>query len=370
MTTAPLSHDETRDRLRLARTDHVGPITFRQLIARYGDAASALEALPELSRRGGRRAALRPFPRDAAEAEIDALDAFGARLIALGDADYPPLLAASDSAPPTLAMLGRSELLHRPAVAIVGARNASGNGRGLATELARDLGAAGLAVVSGLARGIDAAAHVGALDSGTIAVVAGGLDVIYPPEHQELHERIARDGVVVSEMPPGTQPTARHFPRRNRIIAGLALGVLVVEAARRSGSLITARLALEQGREVFAVPGSPRDPRANGTNDLIRQGTVLTQSAQDVLEVVAPMTQRPRPPAPLADAEAAYAEADDDALDVARAAVAEALSPAPTPVDDVVRATGLAAATVLSVLLELELAGRLERQPGNRIAAL
>jgi DNA processing protein len=378
--------DERLDRLRLIRTEQVGPVTFRRLLDRFGTAAAALRALPDLARQGGRRGTVRLCSREQAIAEVDALAVRGARLIVFGDDDYPSRLAAIEDAPATFAVIGDATLLGRPAVAVVGSRNASLNGRRLAAELARDLGEAGFVVVSGLARGIDTQAHHGALASGTVAVLAGGVDVCYPRENAELYARIAERGVLVSEAPPGMAPQARHFPRRNRIISGLALGVLVVEANLRSGSLITARMAGEQGREVFAVPGSPLDPRARGCNDLIRQGAVLTESVSDILSVL-PAPQAVRAPvpaqrhapadpqAPAIDAMAIVATAivatagpvDEDG---ARRRIAETLSPTPLAVDEIIRSCQLSPALVSTILLEWELAGRLERHPGNRVSLI
>src|SRR5512132_241283 len=278
-----LADAERRDRLRLIRSENVGPIAFRRLLDRIGTAAAALGALLELARRGGRRKAVRVCSAAEAEAEIAALATHGARLIVFGDLDYPPQLAAIEDAPAIFAVVGDAALASRPCIAVVGSRNASLNGRGLARDLACALGAAGFVVVSGLARGIDAEAHRGALATGTVAVLASGVDVCYPQENAELYSRIAEQGALVSEARPGMAPQARHFPRRNRVISGLCRGVLVVEANLRSGSLITARMAAEQGREVFAVSGSPLDPRARGCNDLIRQGATLTESVADVL---------------------------------------------------------------------------------------
>ncbi len=356
--------------LRLSRSENVGPVTFRRLLARFGDAARTLEALPDLARRGGGRRPIRVYPMDAAERELAALGAIGGRLLAVVEPDYPPALAALDHAPPVILALGRTELLRRKAVAVVGARNASANGRRLARDLAGGLGEAGFLVASGLARGIDTAAHQGALETGTAAVVAGGLDVVYPPENQGLHAEIAARGMLVSEMPPGTVPQARHFPRRNRLISGMSLGVLVVEAAPRSGSLITARLALDQGREVFAVPGSPLDPRARGCNDLLRQGAGLVETADDVVQalsgMIEPLPLPPQPLDPMAEPQPAVPE-----IEVAdgRATVEELLGPAPVAVDELVRQCHLSPAVVNMVLLELELAGRAERHPGNRFSS-
>ena len=357
--------------LRLIRSENVGPVAFRRLLARFGDAEATLLALPDLARRGGRSRPIRICAAEAAEREVAALEQAGGRFLAMVEADYPPALAALDDAPPIIAVGGRVELLRRKAVAVVGARNASANGRRLARELSQELGRAGYLVVSGLARGIDAAAHQGALETGTAAVVAGGLDVTYPPENEALQREIGERGVLLSEMPPGTVPTARHFPRRNRLISGLALGVLVVEAAPRSGSLITARFALEQGREVFAVPGSPLDPRARGCNHLLRQGAVLVETADDVVQALDGMIRRLDRPAgqPARLAETALPAADRD-IAAGRGAVEELLGFAPVAVDELVRQCHLSPAVVNTVLLELELAGRAERHPGNRFSLI
>jgi DNA processing protein len=328
--------------------------------------------VPELSRRSERSATVTPVTRAAAETEMAALHRLGARLVCWGEPLYPSGLAAVEDAPPVLAVLGRAELLGNPVVVVVGARNASANGRRFSRDLAAALGKGGIVVASGLARGIDAAAHLGALETGSIAVVAGGLDVVYPEENRGLHEALARDGAIVAELPPGTEPQARHFPRRNRIISGIALGVVVVEAAARSGSLITARFALEQGRDVFAVPGSPLDPRCRGSNDLLRHGAILTENAEDVLSHLQPLLRHataPLPPPPTArstpsDRPSPLPQpviADDAALEL----IAERLGPTPVAVDELVRQCHLSAAAVATLLLELELAGRVERHPGN-----
>jgi DNA processing protein len=373
MTLVPPRTDRERlDWLRLTRSENVGPVTFRTLIERLGNASAALDALPRLARRGGRREALKLCGREEAEHELSALAELGGRFLYLGEAPYPRLLAAIEDAPPVLAVMGEPHLLEKPAVAIVGARNASAAGIRIARRLASELGEAGFVVVSGLARGVDAAAHAGALQGGTIAALAGGLDNIYPPENAELYAAIKSQGVLVSEMPLGTAPQARHFPRRNRLISGLAHGVVVVEAAERSGSLITARLALEQGREVLAVPGSPLDARAHGTNKLIRAGATLVQSAADILEALSrPEGQRLREPEPAAPSDGPEAALPDESeMATARALIVERLGPSPIEVDELVRQTGFSPAVVLSVLLELELAGRLERQPGQRVCLL
>ena len=362
------------DRLRLARTEGVGPVAYRRLMARFGTAAEALAALPDLARAGGRATAPRSPSQGDIDREIDRIAALGGRLLFQDDPLYPPLLARLDDAPAVIAVLGDANMLSRRAVAVVGSRNASANGQRIAEALAADLAAADVVVVSGLARGIDAAAHRGALRTGaTIACVAGGPDIPYPPEHRDLQAAIAESGAVVAELPPGTQPQARHFPRRNRIIAGLALGVVVVEAAPRSGSLITARLAAEAGREVFAVPGSPLDPRSRGANGLIRDGAHLTETAQDVLEALPVTPARLRGQLGLSEAQEAFA--GDPGLTGAEharalAAVVALLGAAPTAVDDLIRRCQFSAPAVLSVLLDLEIAGRIETLPGNRVALL
>ena len=363
---SPLSDAERRNWLRLSRTQNVGPVTFAQLIARFGSAGAALKEIPRLAKRGGGDALRIPSEDDAAH-ELDALAELGGRMVASCEPDYPHGLAAAEPAPPLISVLGKVELLQREMIAIVGARNASALGRKLAGMLARDLGASGLVVVSGLARGIDAAAHEAALPIGTCAVLAGGVDNIYPPENAGLYESIRNQGCVVSEMPLGQTPQARHFPRRNRIISGLARGVVVVEAAEGSGSLITARFALEQGREIFAVPGSPLDPRAKGTNRLLREGATLVECAEDIVVVLRPMLGREfgepeRGLGPLPD------QSDEAAVDRLRAKVEEALGPAPVPVDELVRQTGAPIGAVLTILLELELAGRIARHPGNQVS--
>jgi DNA processing protein len=351
-------------RLRLIRSERIGPISFQQLLARFGSAGAALDALPELARRGGGASPRIASEREAA-AEIALVERFGARHLFRGLAPYPPLLDQVEDAPPVLIVHGHQSLLDRPTVAIVGARNASAAAIRFSRQLAVDMADAGLTVVSGLARGIDGAAHQGALAGGTVAVVAGGIDVVFPPEHEALQAAIAEQGLIVAEQPPGTRPTARHFPRRNRIISGLSLGVVIVEAAPRSGSLITARLAADQGREVMAVPGSPLDPRAQGCNGLIRDGATLIQSADDVIETLRPFSRQTLfAPAPAFTPPAV----SPDASDVDRRAVIALLGPTATPVDEVIRLSGLPPAIVQTVLLELELAGRLERHAGGRVS--
>ena len=354
-------------RLRLIRSENVGPITFRELMKYFASAAQALDALPSLSARGGRK--IKVCPKSKAEEEIAQAETVGARHLHMGEAGYPAALAAAEDAPPVLLVIGHAHLLDKPMVGIVGARNASTNGRRLAREIAAGVAAGGIVVASGMARGIDAAAHEGALDGGTVAVLAGGPDVVYPKENQALYESLIERGVVIAESPPGLTPQARHFPRRNRIISGLSLGIVVVEAAQRSGSLITARLANEQGREVMTVPGSPLDPRCRGTNDLIRKGATMVESAGDVLAVVEAMRGGAvtEPPSEDYGGDASGAESVPDDI---RNRIVEALGPTPAPVDAIIRDLGLPPAIVLTVLLELELAGKLERQPGNMAALL
>lgn len=366
-----LSPRERLDRVRLARSENIGPVTFRRLIERFGSAGAAMEALPNLARQGGRRGPIRLCPEADAAREVDAVERLGARLLVLGDAAYPALLAAIADPPPILSVLGDPAFLSRPSVAMVGARNASAAGRRFARTLAEEVGRAGLTVVSGLARGIDAAAHEGALRTGTVAVVAGGVDVIYPEENRQLHGQLTVQGAVISEVPPGTEPVAALFPRRNRTISGLALGTVVVEAALRSGSLITARQALDQGREVFAVPGSPQDPRARGANDLIRQGATLVESAADILPALGSGAELTRK-IPFIDLKNNNISEEIVAPDLAAARdkVLILLSPTPVAVDEIVRQCQLSPATVSLVLLELELAGRLERHPGNQVSIL
>jgi DNA processing protein len=360
----------------LCRTETIGPVSFYALLRRFGSARAALEMVPQLARRGERSNTVTPVTRGEAEAELAALRRIGAQLVCWGEPAYPGGLVAIDDAPPILTVLGRAELLGNPIVAVVGARNASANGRRFSRDLATALGHGGIVVVSGLARGIDAAAHLGALETGSVAVVAGGVDVVYPEENRGLHEGLAREGAIVAELPLGTEPQARHFPRRNRLISGMALGVVVVEAAARSGSLITARFALEQGRDVFAVPGSPLDPRCRGSNDLLRHGAILTESAEDVLTQLGPQLKHPAAPPPVRSSLPSPAVMDwphagtqapipdDAALEL----ITERLGPTPVAVDELVRQCHLSAAAVATLLLELELAGRVERHPGNLVS--
>jgi DNA processing protein len=352
-------------RLRLIRSENIGPVTYFQLLARFGSAEAAIAAIPDLAARGGGRAP-KLASRASVEREIERVAELGARHIFLGQGLYPPLLAELETAPPALVVKGHLTLLDKPAIAIVGARNASAAACRFARTLAQDLGAAGAVIVSGLARGIDTAAHDGSLDTGTIGVIAGGIDVFYPPENEERQRAIAERGLLMAEQPPGVEPRARHFPYRNRIIAGLAHGTVVVEAAPNSGSLITARYAAEFGREVMAVPGSPLDPRAQGCNQLIREGATLIQNADDVLEAIRPFSIRP----PLAQKSLDYGapSAAPDASEAERRTILDLLSPTPVAVDEIVRQSALAPAVVQMVLLELDLAGRLERHAGGKVS--
>ncbi|MDP3800582.1 DNA-processing protein DprA [Brevundimonas sp.] len=354
-----LTDAERFARLRLARTDQVGPVTFRQLLDRFGTAERALEALPDLIQRGGGHGHAAPAV-ETVEAEMEAGRKAGARLIVLGDSGYPDLLAAVDPPPPLLWTLGDAGLMTRPCIAVVGARIASAGGQRIARGLSQQLGEAGLVVVSGLARGIDGAAHAGALPTGTVAVLGGGVDDIYPPDNADLYRQIVEQGCIVSESPMGARAQAKDFPRRNRIISGLSRGVIVIEAELRSGSLITARLAAEQGRDVFAVPGSPLDPRARGPNELLRQGAILCEGLEDVERAFNTLRSLGEPAAdnPFAGA--------PDHLDTALIErVAALLSPTPTPRDELARALDLPIGTVAAALLELALAGRATLLPGG-----
>lgn len=356
--------------LRLIRTPNVGPATFRDLIRRFGSADAAIQMLPELAVNGGARAAVRIPSVSEAEAELELAHRARAAFVAIGEPEYPPMLRRMDQPPPLVAVKGDPKVFALPAVGIVGARTASLAGIKMGRMLAADLGGMGYAIVSGLARGIDTAAHTGALDSGTVAVLAGGLDRPYPPENVDLSERIAgSSGALVSEMPFGWEPRAQDFPRRNRLIAGLSLGLVVVEAALRSGSLITARLAGEMGRQVFAVPGSPLDPRAAGANGLLKDGATLVAEAADVDAALRPM--RGGAPSPPSFQEPDIATGPITLPDDSdRGRLIEALGPTPVPIDELIRHTGLHPAQVFSVLLELDLAGRLERHSGGAVSLL
>lgn len=404
--------------MRLARSSNVGPVTFRKMLEQFGSGRNAIEALPDLIERARGPRKIKLANRDDTVAEIEAAKACKAKPIILGDPEYPTLLARIDDAPPYFYAIGRIELLGKTVIGIVGARNASATGCGFARKISHELTNAGYVVASGMARGIDGAAHGAALhctgdhSAGTIAVLGGGVDVVYPREHQELYEQLCDHGCVISEMPPGLKPQARHFPRRNRIISGLSYGVVVVEAGRNSGSLITARFAAEQGRDVFAVPGSPTDPRAAGPNSLIRDGAILCDSADIVLDTVRQAEQNSHlfeelhtfntetraattnsSPAIYADI---FASLERDAItfddkdepqpietdaftsiqDTSGEPVAnteklfDLLSPTPLPIDELIRTSNLPAEQVSIILIELELAGRVERHPGNRVSRI
>ena len=347
----PLANDpdpaERRARLRLARSRRIGPITFQEALQHFGSA-----------RRAGRE--LKLIAEAELEREEQALARIGGRFLVLGDADYPAPLAALADAPPVLSAVGDTGLLARPMLAIVGAREASLAARRFAADLAATLGSAGFVVVSGLARGIDAAAHEAALPTGTVAALAGGIDQIYPPQNHSLQQAIAAHGLLLAEAPLGTPPIARSFPRRNRIVSGLSSGVIVIEAAERSGSLITAERALEQGREVFVVPGSPMDPRYAGSNNLIREGAILARDANDIISVFGKPQSAPQP----------VEKAAEIPGDSTTETVLRALGVVPTAVDELVRRCQVSAATVAEVLLALELEGRLERHRGNCVSLI
>ena len=376
---APMTDLDETERLawlRLIRTDNIGPMTFYQLVERFGSASAALEALPELSKRGGRKKPLTPPPESAVEREYRALQKLGGQIITVRDAAYPLALTATDDAPPVLSVLGNADLLNKSCVAIVGARNASLNGKKFARKIASDLGARRQIIASGLARGIDTAAHEGSVNTGTIAVVASGIDVVYPEENQKLYEEIAEKGAIVAESALGAKPYAAAFPRRNRIVSGISKGVIVVEATHRSGSLITARMAGEQGRDVYAVPGSPLDPRASGPNHLIREGATLIRNADDVMENLMNfsgnamrepiITQRKFTPQIVENSD----EFDENSGEILQEKVISNLSFTPIYVDELVRACHVTIAELQSILLELELAGRIKRLPGNKISLL
>lgn len=364
-----LSPDEKLDWLRLIRSENVGPVTFHELLTHFGSAGAALDAIPELSARGGMRRCGRICSEADAIRELERAARADVDILALVEADYPLLLKHVEGAPPLVYAKGVLGLAQRRAVAIVGSRSASSAGRQFASDLARDLGIDGIAISSGLARGIDTAAHVAAIPTGTIAVVAGGVDVVYPPENADLHADIAERGLLLSECPLGFSPRGQDFPRRNRIISGVSVAVVVVEAAQHSGSLITARLALEQNREVFAVPGHPLDPRAVGTNTLIKNGARLITCAADILADLPPQTnyrgmQEPPPP-PQALSPPPKLEEPSEAD---RRKVVEALSLVPVHADTVLRMTGLSPRRLAVILLELDIAGRIERHGDQHIS--
>ena len=363
MSLRTLSEQERLAWHRLAQSENVGPVTFQQLLSRFETAEAALAAIPELSQRGGLRRKLRLYDEARANADFERARGFAARYIAMCEPDYPELLRHTQGAPPLICVAGSAELLRRPALAIVGGRNASAAGLRFTRMIARELAEAGFVIVSGLARGIDTAAHEASFALGTIAVVAGGLDHFYPPENEKLQRGIAESGVLLSEMPPGTVPKAESFPRRNRLIAGLASGTIVVEAALRSGSLITARLAGEQGRDVFAVPGSPLDPRCEGTNQLIKDGALVLTRASDAVQAMGGMVQIQRPVNLAEDVPAFYVTPPAEL----RTRILALTSPSPCDIDDLVRESSAAPEDVLGIVMELELAGELKRVNGGKI---
>ncbi|MBD3769047.1 MAG: DNA-protecting protein DprA [Rhodobacterales bacterium] len=358
-----ISETERLNWIRLARTHGIGPVSFFQLLRRFGSAGAALEALPELSNRSRSSRRLQPPAPEEVEQELKAVERYGARIVLSSEPDYPPLLTNLEPPPPLLTLLGKAELATRPTVALVGARNASAAGRKIARDMAAELGRNGFTIVSGLALGIDGEAHAASLQTGTVAVLGGAIDHVYPPQHQRLYAEIAASGLIVSESPFGYRAKAQDFPRRNRIITGMSIGVVVVEAAERSGSLISARVAGEQGREVMAVPGSPLDPRAAGTNSLLHQGATLVRHADDVMEILTSLDRRQvsaPPPRPFEYA-AEASEPDDSEIE----RVLSALSPHPMPIDEIARASSLPAARCAAVLLELEIAGEAQTLPGG-----
>lgn len=413
-----LPQSERLARMRLARSINIGPVTFRKLLDRFGSAREAIEALPDITRNSGIRRKITLASRDDTVAEIERARDSNARPVIFGDPEYPRLLARIEDAPPYFYAIGRLELLSRTAIGIVGTRNASANGCGFARKISHDLVAAGYAVVSGMARGIDGAAHSAALDisnedgGGTIAVLGGGVDIVYPREHQELYDQICQYGLVISEMPPGLTPQARHFPRRNRIISGLSAGTVVIEAGRNSGSLITARFAADQGRDVFAVPGSPTDPRAAGPNSLIRDGAILCDSVDVILDALRLAEKNTQlfesfhhfnTDARRDDINTAQPDYDDIIFSLDRDAeisnlkkqdqniekqnetstskniktgmdegekIFDLLSTSPLLIDELIRTSNMPANRVSTILIELELAGRVERHPGNRVSRI
>lgn len=361
---SPHSDEELLDWLQLSRSENIGPLTFHRLLKTYKTPGEALIALPALASRGGLKRPLQVVSRSIAEKELIETRKYGAEILTVEDPLYPPLLRHIDSAPPVLTVKGRLNFLQEPLFAIVGARNASAMGKKMAHQLAYLLGQQGWIIASGLARGIDGAAHQGSLQKGTIAVLAGGLDQIYPLENQILYDRIGEEGVLLAESPFGVQPQATFFPRRNRIISGISRGVLVVEAALKSGSLITARYALEQGRDVFAIPGHPLDPRGRGCNQLLKNGAVLVETIEDIEQEISPT-----PPLYLEEAQTPFEPViHSSGLDSVRSLIKENLSYVPISVDELIRECQLQAADVWIILLEMEIAGYLERLPGGKVS--
>ena len=367
-----MSEDERLDWLRLIRSENVGPMTFHHLLECYGEVATVLERLPELARSGGRIRRLRITSRRQAAEELRLARERGLEAVCMSEAAYPDSLRTLEDAPPVIYMVGDAALAARPCIAIVGARNASANSLKLAREFAQELSEHEFVIVSGMARGIDTNAHWGGLRGGSIAVLAGGADVIYPRANNELYEKLRAQGAVISEMPPGMQPLARHFPRRNRIIAGLSLGVVVMEATVRSGSLITAQRALEQGREVMVVPGSPADPRSHGGNALIKDGAKMVLSPQDIMETIAPMVGarlRERKPAspkrlrPRISQPPRISQSDrEDFLSL--------IGAEPTSIEELTTYSRLPLAKVMFLLVELEIAGQIMREHGQKVSRI
>lgn len=396
--------------LRLWRSENIGPRTFQSLLSRYGTAEAALAALPDLLKKTGSGRQIRIAAVEDIEREMDTAARLGARFVCRDEPGFPLLLREVDTAPAVLAVMGRADILDRPAIAIVGARNASAAGLAFAERLARGLAQAGYVIVSGFARGIDSRAHRASMASGTVAVLAGGLDKIYPADAAPFMDDLLEDGAAISEMPFGWEPRGRDFPRRNRIVSGLSLGVIVVEAARRSGSLITARFAADQGREVFAVPGSPLDPRAEGTNDLLRDGATLCADPDDVIRSLAGRVARggggddlfrdetrgestifwneldlfasmpahvtavEEPAEPLAGSPTAWSQTASSGPDLTAsqrlALITECLGPAPISIDELARAAAMPIRHVRAAILELEIAGRIERHGGGLVSLL
>jgi len=360
-------------RIRLSRTNQIGAITFYKLLERYGSAENALKFLPELARKGGRLKDIEIFSESSALQEIERVEKLGGQIIANGEPEYPYMLSQIEDAPPVISVLGNAEILSKPSLGVVGARNASMIGRKICTEFCDRVSDAGFVITSGLARGIDTAAHEASLKGGTVAVVAGGIDVIYPPENEKLYKAIIEnDGAIVAESPFGVEPLARHFPKRNRIISGLSLGVLIVEAALKSGSLITANNALEQNREVFAVPGSPKDPRAEGTNKLIKEGAHLADNANDIIMELEALKARPMMDSASSTFAPKFEFADiKQELDFDEGIyqdIIDRLTYSPIQIDEIIRDTGYLASHVMTAILELELEGRVERHLGNKIS--
>lgn len=365
----PTSEEDKLAWLRLLRSRRVGPTTFYRLMVEHGSASAALKALPQVAAAAG-VSRYQPYPHDLATKELAAGKRAGARLLAAGEPHYPGALRDLPDAPPLLWARGDLTLLNAPTLAVIGARNASSLGRRMAARMAGELSKAGHVIASGLARGVDTEAHKAALAGGTIAVVAGGVDVTYPQENAALMDQIAEGGLVISEEPPGLQPQARHFPKRNRIISGLSRAVVVVEAGARSGSLITARMALDQGREVLAVPGHPFDARASGCNLLIRDGATLVRGADDVIEALgpqaAPRAEAQAPPPQPADLPRAPRRPQADTRSL-HARILGLIGPSPVAEDQLARDLSVPAQRLSENLLSLELDGQIARQPGGLI---